>query len=81
MWEAIDGQLVEQVGALGLLGAAMWAAHRVSKRSFSDAVALYKAAAADADARLEAERQAWQTEKAALLAQIQAAAADGERPD
>ena len=55
---------------LGGIGAAMYTAYRVTNRAQTDAVAIYKTAAADADARLNLERQQWQAERIELLQQL-----------
>lgn len=57
---------LEQVAALSILPGAMLVAYRLSLRSHSAAIAIYKAAAADADARLSHERKQWVEERAML---------------
>lgn len=55
---------------IGVIGAGMAFAYKITAKANADAVIRYKEAAADADARLDKERADWERERAQLYEQL-----------
>ena len=64
------GGWVSDGSKVGVIGAGMAIAYRITARANADAVSLYKEAAADADARLDKERKDWERERAQLYDEL-----------
>lgn len=62
--------LLTEGTSAGVIGLAVIAAWRLTKRAHTDAIEIYKQASADATMRLDSERDAWADEKASLIRRI-----------
>lgn len=67
--ESVGGWVADG-SKVGVIGAGMAIAYKITAKANADAVILYKEAAADADARLDKERKDWERERAQLYDEL-----------